>query len=71
MELILSPKADTSKLVLKDVELFTPQGDTLLVVFKDGRTRHYPLMHLWYYESNIPAGEGRSKPPIESINKVS
>jgi len=53
MELILSPKDNIGKMILKDVDAFALEGETLLVVFKSGRTRNYPLMHLWYYESHV------------------
>ena len=52
MELILSPKDNTGKMVLKDVKCFAVEGPTLLVVFEDGNTRNYPLIHLWYYGSH-------------------
>lgn len=53
MKLILSPKDNINKITLNDVATFTIEGPTLLVVFEDGRTRNYPLTHLWYYESNV------------------
>ena len=53
MELILSPKDNLGKIVLKDVQSFALEGQTLLVVFEDGHTRNYPLIHLWYYRSHI------------------
>lgn len=53
MKLILSPKDNLGKMVLKKVSGFALEGETLLVVFKDGRTRNYPLIHLWYYESHV------------------
>ncbi len=53
MKLILSPKDNLGKMILKDVEVFCLEGETLLVVWKDGKTRNYPLMHLWYYESKV------------------
>jgi len=65
MELILSPKDNVNKMVLCDVETFCLEGSCLLVVFEDGRSRNYPLVHLWYYESIIPSGENRTKPPEE------
>lgn len=52
MKLILSPKDNLGKMILEDVSGFALEGETLLVVFKSGRTRNYPLMHLWYYESH-------------------
>ena len=52
MDLILSPKDNLGKIHLKHVTAFSLEGDTLLVVFEDGRTRNYPLIHLWYYESH-------------------
>lgn len=61
MELTLSPKDNVNKVRLTEVETFALEGNTLLVVFSDGRTRNYPLIHLWYYESNVPSN--RSKPP--------
>ena len=60
MKLILSPKDNINKIELNNVETFALEGNTLLVVFKDGKTRNYPLMHLWYYESSVK--EERSKP---------
>lgn len=53
MDLILSPKDNLGKMILTDVDAFAVEGPTLLVVFKDGKTRNYPLVHLWYYESNV------------------
>ena len=53
MKLILSPKDTTSKITLDNVNAFSLEGETLLVVFNDGRTRNYPLQHLWYYESHV------------------
>jgi len=53
MVLILSPKDNLNKITLNDVETFALEGETLLVIFKDGRTRNYPLIHLWYYQSHV------------------
>jgi hypothetical protein len=53
MELILSPKDNLGKITLTDVSSFALEGNTLLVVFESGRTRNYPLQHLWYYESHV------------------
>lgn len=53
MNIILSPKDNVNKMTLINVATFAQEGVTLLVVFKDGRTRNYPLQHLWYYESNV------------------
>lgn len=61
MKLILSPKDNINRIELTGVETFALEGCTLLVVFSDGRTRNYPLAHLWYYESE--AHNPRSKPP--------
>jgi len=63
MKLILSPRDNISKLELADVETFCMEANTLLVIFKDGRSRNYPYLHLWYWESEVPAGKDRSKPP--------
>lgn len=53
MKLILSPKDNLGKMTLEDVSGFALEGETLLVVFESGRTRNYPLIHLWYYESHV------------------
>lgn len=53
MKLKLNQKDNPCATILDDVETFTLEGETLLVVFEDGTTRNYPLMHLWYYESAI------------------
>jgi hypothetical protein len=53
MQLILSPKDNLGKMVLDDVQGFALEGNTLLVIFESGRTRNYPLIHLWYYESHV------------------
>ena len=53
MNLVLSPKDNLGKVILNNVETFALEGETLLVVFEDGTTRNYPLMHLWYYSSRV------------------
>lgn len=53
MKLVISPKDNLGKMVLKKVQTFAVEGPTLLVVFKDGRTRNYPMEHLWYYQSHV------------------
>ncbi len=62
MNLILSPKDNGNKLLLKGVETFMPEGPTLGVVFSDGRRRNFPLEHLWWYGPDTVNKE-RSKPP--------
>lgn len=66
MKLILSPKDNINKMELENVETFCQEGRTLLVVFKDGHSRNYPMQHLWYWKSYVPAGEDRTKPPKNS-----
>ena len=53
MNLTLSPKDNLNKIVLGGVKTFALEGETLLVVFESGQTRNYPLVHLWYYGSNV------------------
>ena len=53
MQLILSPKDNLNKIILEKVNSFALEGPTLLVVFEDGETRNYPLIHLWYYRSHV------------------
>ena len=53
MKLLLSPKDNLGKMVLENVHSFSLEGNTLLIVFENGRTRNYPLIHLWYYESHV------------------
>lgn len=52
-KLTLSPKDSIGKIILEEVTYFALEGETLLVVFKNGKTRNYPLMHLWYYSSEV------------------
>jgi hypothetical protein len=52
-KLILSPRDNLGKMILENVSTFALEGETLLVVFENGRTRNYPLRHLWYYESHV------------------
>ena len=59
MKLIISPKDNINKITL-DIETFALEGPTLLVIFKDGKARNYPLEHIWYYQSEVPTD--RSKP---------
>jgi len=59
MILKLRPKDSLHKLILEDVESFAQEGNRLLVVFDDGRVRNYPLVHLWYYESNYALNDNR------------
>ena len=58
MKLIISPKDNINKLELSGVETFALEGCTLLVVFNNGTTRNYPLIHIFDWA-------GRSKPPQE------
>lgn len=53
MKLILSPKDNLGKITLTGVQAFALEGETLLVVWESGKTRNYPLMHLWYYQSHV------------------
>lgn len=53
MRLIISPKDNIGKMILDGVQCFALEGNTLLVVFESGRTRNYPLVHIWYYESHV------------------
>lgn len=53
MKLIISPKDNLNEIELDDVSTFAIQGNTLLVVFENGRTRNYPMEHIWYYESHV------------------
>lgn len=62
MKLILSPKDNINKIEV-ECETFAQEGQTLLVIFKDGRARSYPMQHLWYWEGQVPSGPFRSKPP--------
>ena len=48
---------------LDGVETFALEGNTLIVIFEDGRARNYPLTHIWYYESKTK--ETRTKPPTQ------
>ena len=52
MKLILSPKDNLGKMTL-EVSGYALEGNTLLVIFPDGSTRNYPLIHLWYYSSHV------------------
>ncbi len=72
MELILSPKDNLNKIILNDVSTFALEGETLLVVWDDGRTRNYPLIHLWYYQSDVKNHvyiSEQSNPKKEMINE--
>lgn len=66
MKLILSPKDNLGKMILEDVQGFALEGETLLVVFENGRTRNYPLIHLWYYESHV---DYHKTEPLNEENK--
>ncbi len=59
MKLVLSPKDNINKITLDEVETFAVEGPTLLVVYKDGRARNYPLIHLWYYQSEVTINRSR------------
>jgi len=53
MKLILSPKDNLCKMILENVSGYALEGPTLVVIFDSGRTRNYPLEHIWYYESHV------------------
>ena len=67
MKLIISPKDNLGKMTLDNVSSFALEGATLLVVFENGRTRNYPLCHIWYYESHI---DFHKTEPLASGHKV-
>lgn len=62
MNLIISPRDSCNKIILKDVEAFMPEAETLGVVFTDGRRRNYPLRHIWWYGPEKINNENRTKP---------
>lgn len=70
MRLILSPIDTMSKIEFLDVETYMCSRDVLFVVFKDGRCRQFPMVHLWYWETEVPSGKTRSKPPGTTKRKV-
>jgi len=70
MDLILSPKDNINKIELHDVETYCQEGNCLLVIFKDGRARSFPMVHLWYWQSMVPSGAARSKPPEPEEEKT-
>lgn len=72
MKLILSPRDAAQKLELNDVEAFFTEGPTLGVVFSDGRRRNYPLVHLWWFGTDAPIAENRTKPvvPLAQIHEM-
>jgi hypothetical protein len=49
-KIVISPKDTTKKITLENVTYVTQEGNTLLVVFEDGKTRNYPFEHIWYWE---------------------
>ncbi len=61
MNLTISPRDSSNKLILKNVEAFMPESETLGVVFQDGTRRNYPLRHIWWYGSD-KINEERTKP---------
>ena len=63
MKLLLLPKDNINSILLRDVETYCVEDTSLLVIFKDGRARNYPMCNLRYWEGEVPAGNTRSKPP--------
>jgi hypothetical protein len=48
MNVIISPKDTTNKIPLADVRCYFQEGNCFTIVFNNGETRMYPLMHIWY-----------------------
>jgi hypothetical protein len=67
MQLVLSPKDNLGKITLENVKAFALEGPTLLVVFQDGSTRNYPLIHIWYYSSHVDYHKVRISPPSQGV----
>jgi|GEM_PF-6679807 len=66
MDVKIAPVDSSRKLILKDVETCYPTLSTLVIVYKDGKTRQYPLSHIWCW--TMPPGPDaheRTKPPEE------
>ncbi len=79
MNLIISPKDNRNKILesgekrFENVKSFIPQGPTLEVVFVDGRTRYYPLEHIWWYgpeQDEKLVTEERTRPQVDHSHYV-
>ena len=67
MDVIIAPVDSNRKLVLKDVEICYPTLSALVVVYKNGKNRSYPLVHIWNWETPpAPDALTRTK-PLEEI----
>ncbi len=53
VNVLLSPKDTNNKIILEGVEYVYQEGNTLAVVFEDGRARSYPMIQLWYWEQQL------------------
>lgn len=49
--LTLVPRDNFNPIVLQGVETFCMEGETLRVIFLDGRSRNYPIRHLSSWET--------------------
>lgn len=56
-------KDTTTPVYYTDVLSHFLEGDTLALLFKDNIVRNFPLVHIWYYETQ--QGRERTKTPDE------
>lgn len=47
-------KDSTTPVYYKNVVSHFTEGNTLALLFEDGKVRNFPLVHIWYYETKQP-----------------
>lgn len=57
----LKLKDTTTPVYYEDVVSHFMEGSTLALLFKDNVVRNFPLIHIWYYETQ----QGRLKTKVE------
>lgn len=62
MRVKIKSKDTTCPVYYDNVVSFFQEGQTLALLFEDGKVRNFPMIHLWYYETEMP----REKTKLDS-----
>ncbi len=68
MEVKIKLKDTTTPIYYEGVLSHFLEGSTLALLFEDNIVRNFPLIHIWYYETQ--QDRVRTKTPSETISKL-
>jgi hypothetical protein len=68
MDVKIKMKDTTTPIYFEDVLSHFVEGPTLALLFEDNRVRNFPLIHIFYYETQQP--RTGVKTPSETTSKL-